>query len=102
MRTRVRSLASLSESGIQHCRELWYRYTLDPALLWLWHRLAAVALILILPLAWELPYAAGAALKSNNNNNDDDDNDDTLDHPFILKSIFYIFSGCIVLYPRDV
>ena len=31
-------------------------------LLWLWYRLAAVALIL--PLAWELPYAEGAALKS--------------------------------------
>ena len=34
----------------------------DPALLWLWYRLAAVALIQ--PLAWELPYATGAALKS--------------------------------------
>ena len=34
---------------------------LDPALLWLWRRLAAVALIQ--PLAWELPYALGAALK---------------------------------------
>ena len=33
----------------------------DPALLWLWCRLAAVALIG--PLAWEPPYAAGAALK---------------------------------------
>ena len=33
----------------------------DPVLLWLWCRLAAAALIL--PLAWELPYAAGAALK---------------------------------------
>ena len=32
-------------------------------LLWLWHRTAAVALIR--PLAWETPYAAGAALKSN-------------------------------------
>ena len=30
-------------------------------LLWLWCRLAAVALIG--PLAWELPYAAGVALK---------------------------------------
>ena len=30
-------------------------------LLWLWHRLAAVALIR--PLAWEPPYAADAALK---------------------------------------
>ena len=31
----------------------------DPKLLWLWHRLAATALIR--PLAWEPPYAAGAA-----------------------------------------
>ena len=30
-------------------------------LLWLWHRLAAVALIG--PLAWEPPYAVGTALK---------------------------------------
>ena len=34
----------------------------DPALLWLWHRLAAVPPIQ--PLAWDPPYAAGAALKS--------------------------------------
>jgi len=34
----------------------------DPALLWLWHRPAAVALIR--SLAWELPYATGTALKS--------------------------------------
>ena len=34
---------------------------LDPALLWLRCRLAAVAVIG--PLAWEPPYAAGAALK---------------------------------------
>jgi len=33
----------------------------DPALLWLWHRLAATAPIR--PLAWEPPYAAGAAQK---------------------------------------
>ena len=33
----------------------------DPELLWLWHRPAAVALIL--PLALELPYAMDAALK---------------------------------------
>ena len=37
------------------------RHGSDPALLWLWCRLAAVAQIR--PLAWELPYAAGAALK---------------------------------------
>ena len=33
----------------------------DPALLWLWHRPAATALIR--PLAWEPPYAPGAALE---------------------------------------
>ena len=33
----------------------------DPALLWLWCRLAAAALIR--PLGWEPPYAAGAALE---------------------------------------
>ena len=33
----------------------------DLALLWLWHRPAATALIR--PLVWEPPYAAGAALK---------------------------------------
>ena len=31
------------------------------ALLWLWHRLAAAALIQC--LAWEFPYATGAAVK---------------------------------------
>ena len=33
----------------------------DPALLWLWRKLAATALIR--PLAWEPPYVAGAAIK---------------------------------------
>ena len=37
------------------------RYSLDVALLWLWCRPAAMAPIR--PLAWEPPYAAGAALK---------------------------------------
>ena len=36
----------------------------DPTLQWLWHRPAAAALIQ--PLAWELPYATGTALKSKN------------------------------------
>ena len=40
---------------------LFCRGGLDPALLWLWCRLAATALIQ--SLAWEPPYAAGAALK---------------------------------------
>ena len=38
-----------------------HRCSLDLPLLWLWHRPAAVAPIR--PLAWELPYAAGVALK---------------------------------------
>ena len=33
----------------------------DPTLIWLWHRLAATAPIQ--PLAYELPYTAGLALK---------------------------------------
>ena len=37
----------------------------DLALLWLWYRLAAAALIG--PLSWELPYVAGAALKRKTN-----------------------------------
>ena len=39
-----------------------HRHGSDPELLWLWYRLAAVALIK--PLAWEAPYASGAALES--------------------------------------
>ena len=39
------------------CRRSW-----SPAFLWLWYRPAVTALIQ--PLAWELPYAAGMALKS--------------------------------------
>ena len=62
MKLRVRSLASLSGLGIRHCHELWGKsQTSDLALLWLWCRPAATAPIL--PLAWELPYAVGTALK---------------------------------------
>ena len=38
-----------------------HRRSLDPALLWLWRRLAAAARIR--PLAWEPAYATGAALE---------------------------------------
>ena len=38
-----------------------WRLSLDSVLLWLWCRMAAAAPIG--PLAWELPYATGAALK---------------------------------------
>jgi len=39
-----------------------YRHGSDLVFLWLWHRPAAAAPIG--PLAWELPYATGVALKS--------------------------------------
>ena len=63
MRTWVGSLVSLSELRIRHCHELWCRSQLwlDPALLWLWHRPAAAALIR--PQAWEPPHAEGVAQK---------------------------------------
>ena len=51
MRTQVRSLTSLSGLRILCCHELWCK--LNCALLWLWCRPAAI--VLIWPLAWELP-----------------------------------------------
>ena len=42
-----------------------YRRGSDPELLWLWYRLAATAPTR--PLAWEPPYAPGAALKDKTN-----------------------------------
>ena len=51
------------------------RHSSDLVWLWLWQRLAATALIG--PLAWELPYAIGTALKrpkeKNGKNNDNDE-----------------------------
>ena len=48
---------------IQCCHELWAGciHSSNLALLWLWHRPAAAALIR--PLAWELLYVTGVALK---------------------------------------
>ena len=60
----VRSLALLSELGrssVAMCCGVGCRGGLDPALLWLWHALVAVAPIG--PLAWDTPYAADAALE---------------------------------------
>ena len=50
-------------SSVAVIRGVGCRYSLDPTLLWLWCRLAAIAPIG--PLAWELPYATGDALKKN-------------------------------------
>ena len=59
MRMCVRSLASLSGLRIQLCHKL--RHRSYPSLLWLWRRPAAAAPVQ--PLAWELTYAPGVALK---------------------------------------
>ena len=48
-------------SGVAMSCGVGCRCGLDPALLWLWRRLVATALIK--PLVWEPPYTAGAALK---------------------------------------
>ena len=48
------------------------RYVSDLALLWLWCRLAATAPIQ--PVAWELPYAGGVALKRPKTKNKNPDN----------------------------
>ena len=49
------------ESGVDLSYGVGRRRGSDLALLWLWCRLAATALIG--PLAWEPPYATGVALK---------------------------------------
>ena len=63
MRLRGRSLPLLSGLMIRVAVScgVGHRRGLDPALLWLWCRPATIALIR--PLAWEPPYAAGAALE---------------------------------------
>ena len=64
MRLWVRPLASLSGLRFRCCCELWCRSQMQLRsciALWLWCRPGATALIR--PLAWEPPYAVGAALK---------------------------------------
>ena len=56
-RTHLGTMASLSGLRIQHCRELWHRLQILPG------SGVAMAVALIGPLAWELPYATSVALK---------------------------------------
>ena len=67
MRTLVPALASLSQLRIQCCVScaVGHRCSTDLELLLLWYRPAATAPIG--PLARELPYAVGAALKRQKN-----------------------------------
>ena len=59
MRIEVQSLALTG--GLRVSCGVGHRCASDPKVPWLWHRPEAAALIRA--LAWELPYAAGAALK---------------------------------------
>ena len=62
------------------------RCSSDLVLLWLWYRVAAVAPIG--PLAWELPYAAGAALKRPKNKKiKEREREKTFNHRNILQNI---------------
>ena len=63
VRRQVQFLTSLCgfRSGVAVSCGVGHRCSSDLALLWLWHRLVAVAPIL--PLAWELPYSTDVALK---------------------------------------
>ena len=66
MKMRIQSLAPLSglSIGIAVSCGVGWGCCSDLVLLWLWYRPAAAASIP--PLAWELPYAARAALKDKN------------------------------------
>ena len=57
------SIPGLTQWVKEPCHELWCtsQTQLGSAFLWLWHRLAATALIR--SLAWELSYAVGVALE---------------------------------------
>ena len=56
-----RSGSTVNKSGDAVSCGVSYSCGSDPELLWLWHRPATTAPIR--PLAWEPPYAAGAALE---------------------------------------
>ena len=64
MRTQVQSLGLaqwVKDLALPMSHGVGHRRSSNPALLWLWCRQAAVALVR--PLVWEPPYATDAALK---------------------------------------
>ena len=74
------------------------RHSLDPELLWLWCRLAAVALIP--PLAWEPPYAQGVALKRQKKKNVHKTSPQQI---VLIRANFpqYSFASCSCIYISD-
>ena len=64
MKMQIRSMAPVCQGpSVAMSWDVSHRHGLDPALLCLWCRLAAEALIQ--PLAWKLPYAPGTDVKIN-------------------------------------
>ena len=66
-----------------------HRHSLDPALLWLWHR------PLICPQTWETPYAyaAGAALEDKNKQTNKQKNPPPQQNPEDwIKKMWYIYT----------
>ena len=61
LRMQVQSVALLCGLRIAMSFGIGHRHGSDPEWLWLWCRSAAIAPTQ--PLAWELPYATGAAFK---------------------------------------
>ena len=72
----------------------------DPELLWLWHRPAAAAVIQ--SLAWELPHAAGAAMKKRKNKTESngDFNSKALCHGSQIFPLFHL-TLCGLPYKED-
>ena len=66
------------------------RCGLDPTLLWLWCRPAAVALIP--PVAWELPYAADVALKSKKKKKKKKKNSKRIEVKYLMVNIYSVLS----------
>ena len=57
-------------------------------MLWLWHRPADANPIE--PLAWEIPYAAGAALKSEKKNGEDMEKQEA---SYVIKPLLFLKSA---------
>ena len=70
-----------------------HRHSLDPMLLWVWHRLAAKAPIQ--PLVWELPYIRGAALKRQKKKV----NFSLINTKIYLRNAFYLLFHMMLFYP---
>ena len=75
------------------------RLSLDPASLWLWHRPAAVALIG--PLAWEHPYALGAALKRKKKKKKDEEEEGSACLKLTCKTMKLSTHRCPALLPHS-